>query len=100
MQWRCLEVLSFNFYVSPSRVPVGLEDVSKIPALFAELIRRGYSDSDIKKIARLNLIRVFKAVEEVHVCLCSLTVELVAIPRSWLCTCMPVFTYSRIGSYT
>ena len=46
-------------------VPVGLEDVSKYPNLFAELIRRGYSDSDLQKIARGNLIRVFKAVEGV-----------------------------------
>ncbi len=44
---------------------MGLEDVSKYPALFAELIRRGYTDEEIKKIARLNLIRVFKKVEEV-----------------------------------
>ena len=43
----------------------GLEDVSKYPMLFAELIRRGYSDSDVIKISRSNLIRVFKAVEKV-----------------------------------
>ena len=46
--------------------PKGLEDVSKYPALFAELIRRGYSESDISKIARRNFIRVFKAVEKVN----------------------------------
>lgn len=47
------------------RVPKGLEDVSKFPFLFAELIRRGYSDSDIAKISRNNFLRVFKAVEKV-----------------------------------
>ena len=47
------------------RVPVGLEDVSKYPNLFAELIRRGYPDEDLQKIARLNLIRVFRGVEMV-----------------------------------
>ena len=47
------------------RVPKGLEDVSKYPYLFAELIRRGYSDSDIAKISRDNFLRVFKAVEKV-----------------------------------
>ena len=47
------------------RVPVDLEDVSKFPNLFAELIRRGYSDEDVAKIARLNLIRVLQAVEKV-----------------------------------
>ena len=46
-------------------MPVGLEDVSKFPNLFAELIRRGYSDEDLQKIARLNIIRVFKGVEAV-----------------------------------
>ena len=46
-------------------VPVGLEDVSKYLALFAELLKRGYSDSDVEKIARQNLIRVFMAVEKV-----------------------------------
>ena len=43
--------------------PVGLEDVSKYPDLFAELLNRGYSDEDIKKIAGLNLLRVFRKVE-------------------------------------
>lgn len=44
-------------------LPVGLEDVSKYPALFAELYRRGYSDSDIASIAGRNVLRVFRAVE-------------------------------------
>lgn len=39
--------------------------MSKFPNLFAELVRRGYSDEDIGKIARLNLIRVLQAVERV-----------------------------------
>ena len=46
-------------------VPVGLEDVSKFPNLFAELIARGYSDDDVVKIAQGNLIRVLQTVEEV-----------------------------------
>ncbi len=45
---------------------MGLEDVSKYPALFAELIRRDYTDEDIAKIAHKNFIRVFKQVEKVH----------------------------------
>ena len=45
-------------------MPKGLEDVSKYPNLFAELIRRGLSDDDVKKISRLNLIRVLQAVEK------------------------------------
>ncbi|MCL4813057.1 MAG: dipeptidase [Vicinamibacteraceae bacterium] len=47
------------------RGPVGLEDVSKYPALFAELLRRGYSDEDVKKIAGLNLLRVMRQAEQV-----------------------------------
>ena len=34
--------------------PEGLEDVSKYPALTAELLRRGWSDDDIKKLLGLN----------------------------------------------
>jgi len=45
--------------------PEGLEDVSKYPALLAELLRRGYSMSDIKKIAGLNLLRVMRNAERV-----------------------------------
>jgi membrane dipeptidase len=45
--------------------PVGLEDTSKFPALFAELIRRGWSDADLKKLAGQNLLRVFHRAEAV-----------------------------------
>jgi membrane dipeptidase len=44
--------------------PTGLEDVSTFPDLFVELLRRGYSDEDIKKIAGLNVLRVMRAAEE------------------------------------
>jgi membrane dipeptidase len=47
--------------------PVGLEDVSTYPALLAELLRRGYSKEDVKKIAGLNVLRVMKKVGEVAV---------------------------------
>lgn len=46
-------------------VPVGLEDVSKYPMLFVELLRRGYQDEDIRKIAGKNLLRVFEKTEKV-----------------------------------
>lgn len=45
--------------------PVGLEDVSKYPALTAELLRRGYSDGDVKKIMGLNLLRAWHEAERV-----------------------------------
>jgi len=44
-------------------LPVGLEDVSRYPALVEELLRRGYSDDDVRKILSGNLLRVWKAVE-------------------------------------
>jgi membrane dipeptidase len=45
--------------------PDGLEDVSCYPALLAELMRRGYTPEEIKKLAGLNLLRVFREVEKV-----------------------------------
>jgi membrane dipeptidase len=44
--------------------PRGLENVSCYPALFAELLKRGYSKDDLKKVAGLNLLRVFREVEK------------------------------------
>jgi len=44
-------------------VVVGLEDVSTYPQLLAELIRRGYTDEDIRKIAGKNILRVMRQVE-------------------------------------
>jgi membrane dipeptidase len=44
--------------------PVGLEDVSRYPNLFAELLKRGYSEEDLRKIAQLNALRAMKAMEE------------------------------------
>jgi membrane dipeptidase len=45
--------------------PAGLEDVSKFPNLFAELIRRGWSDADLEKLADKNLLRVLRQAEAV-----------------------------------
>jgi membrane dipeptidase len=45
--------------------PQGLEDVSRYPYLFAELIKRGWSDEDLKKLAGLNILRVMRKAEEV-----------------------------------
>jgi membrane dipeptidase len=53
----------FDGFSSPP--PEGLEDVSKYPALLAELLRRGYSKADIKKIAGLNVLRVMRSAERV-----------------------------------
>lgn len=44
-------------------VPVGLEDVSTFPALFAELSRRGWSEAELRLLAGENLLRVMRASE-------------------------------------
>ena len=46
-------------------VVLGLEDVSKYPALTAELLRRGYKDDEIRKIIGGNVLRVMREVERV-----------------------------------
>jgi membrane dipeptidase len=45
--------------------PVGLEDVSMYPNLFAELIRRGWSDADLAKLAGGNVLRALRQAEAV-----------------------------------
>jgi len=52
-------------YDGITTVPEGLEDVSKFPHLSAELLRRGYSEEDLKKIAGLNVLRVMRENERV-----------------------------------
>lgn len=47
------------------RWPEGLSDVSMYPALFAELVRRGWSDDDLRKLAGENMLRVMEEVERV-----------------------------------
>jgi membrane dipeptidase len=43
-------------------VPVGLEDVSKMPALTAALLERGFSEEDVRKILGGNFLRVMREV--------------------------------------
>jgi membrane dipeptidase len=45
--------------------PVGLEDVSCYPALIGELLRRGYLEKDIRKLAGENILRVLREAEKV-----------------------------------
>jgi membrane dipeptidase len=45
-----------------SITPVGLEDVSKLPAITEELAKRGYSERDIRKILGGNLLRLAERV--------------------------------------
>lgn len=43
--------------------PAGLEDVSKLPVITFELLKRGYSEPDIRKILGENILRVMAANE-------------------------------------
>jgi membrane dipeptidase len=45
--------------------PEGLSDVSMFPNLFAELVRRGWSDEDLTKIAGGNVLRALEQAEAV-----------------------------------
>ena len=45
--------------------PVGLENVSRFPHLFAELVRRGFSERDLEKMSSANMLRVLRRVETV-----------------------------------
>lgn len=45
--------------------PTGLEDVSTYPNLFAELVRRGWSDEDLGKLASGNILRALRQAEQV-----------------------------------
>ena len=53
----------FDGMPSHHTVPAGLEDVSKYPGLTAELVRRGYSDGDVKKVMGGNVLRVMREAE-------------------------------------
>ena len=44
-------------------MPLGLKDTSRFPHLFAELIRRGWNDEDLKKLAGENILRVMREAE-------------------------------------
>lgn len=50
----------------PCRLPTGLEDVSKYPDLVAELLRRNWTELEVKGVLAENLLRVFKEVEQVR----------------------------------
>ncbi|MBA2339070.1 MAG: membrane dipeptidase [Pyrinomonadaceae bacterium] len=46
-------------------LPVGMEDISKLPNITYELLKRGYSETDVRKILGENLLRAFAEAERV-----------------------------------
>jgi membrane dipeptidase len=59
----------------------GLANVTRYPYLFAELLRRGYSDDDIMKIAGRNHLRAMRRMEKVATELQRTEVPLVTEPK-------------------
>jgi membrane dipeptidase len=54
-----------DFYdAGTTSMVAGLKDVSRYPYLFAELLRRGYSDDDLLKIAGRNHLRAMRQMEK------------------------------------
>ena len=45
-----------------SRTPTGMEDCSKVPWITEEMLNRGYSDDDVRKVLGLNVLRVLEVV--------------------------------------
>ncbi|MEM3984272.1 MAG: membrane dipeptidase, partial [Sulfolobales archaeon] len=41
--------------------PEGFESIDKLPALYAKLAEKGFSEEDLRKVAYENAIRVLKA---------------------------------------
>jgi membrane dipeptidase len=52
-------------YDGVDALPEGLEDVSKYPALFAELSRRGWTERELRKLAGENVLRALTQAERV-----------------------------------
>jgi len=53
-----------DFFGEPAWMAAGLEDVSSYPQLFAELIRRGWTEEALSKLARGNVLRVLRGAEQ------------------------------------
>ncbi|XP_038223702.1 dipeptidase 2-like isoform X1 [Dermochelys coriacea] len=53
-------------YDGVDQFPEGLEDVSKYSALIEELLRRNWTERELRGVLRENLLRVFKEVEKVR----------------------------------
>jgi membrane dipeptidase len=53
-----------DFFGEAASMVAGLEDVSSYPALFAELVRRGWNEDALAKLARGNLLRALRQAEQ------------------------------------
>ncbi len=48
-------------------MPLGMEDVSKLPKITEALLTRGYSEQDVERILGGNVLRVIEEVEKKRV---------------------------------
>jgi membrane dipeptidase len=46
-------------------MPLGMEDVSKLPKITDALLKKGYAERDIQKILGENILRVMEQVERI-----------------------------------
>jgi membrane dipeptidase len=53
-----------DFFGEPAWMAAGLEDVASYPELFAELIRRGWPEDALARLARGNVLRVLREAEQ------------------------------------
>ena len=53
-----------DFYGEPASMATELEDVAAYPRLFAELIRRGWTEQQLARLARGNLLRAMRQAEQ------------------------------------
>lgn len=93
----CMKIKNGTFFWIYS-LPVGLEDVSKYPDLFAKLREGGWSTNDLKKLAGENFIRVFKDVEKVTIINHNkllLTVKGNVFMMSRMLSCCSIWTRNR-----
>ncbi|XP_061670932.1 dipeptidase 1 isoform X3 [Syngnathoides biaculeatus] len=87
-------------YDGVARLPEGLEDVSKVPHLVAELLRRGWSDLEVKATLGNNLLRVLKRAEEIRDSLSKLSPDDVPIPYDEVKnSCRTGDAYSNSGAF-
>ena len=63
-------------------VPIGLENVSTFPALFAELARRGWTDANLAKLAGENVLRVMTKAEAVAKAMAAVPASVATVASS------------------
>ncbi|XP_061598056.1 dipeptidase 1 [Cololabis saira] len=86
-------------YDGVTRLPEGLEDVSKVPNLVAELLRRGWTDVEVKAALGDNLLRVMAEVETVSGTLNNRPPDDVPIPYEEVQNpCRTSFGYRNAGA--